>query len=66
MLVKPAHVRIQARREELELSREELAEKLKTTRLRIWRIETGKTKLTADELPDFAKALKCDVEDLVA
>ena len=61
----PANARIQAIREEKEMSRECLANKLETTRLQIWRIETGKTKLLADDLPRFARALGVDVAELV-
>ena len=57
---------IQTRREDLGLTRSELAKRLKTTKLRLWRIETGKTKVDADELRHFANALKTTVEALVA
>lgn len=58
--------RIQACREALGLSRADLAKRLKTTRLRVWRIETGKTELPSSELPAFARALTVDVAELVA
>lgn len=58
--------RIQLRREWLGLSREDLAQRLGTTRLRVWRIETGKTKLDSDELPKFAEALQTTVSELVS
>ncbi len=64
--MKPAHERIQAIREKQDLSREELAKRLGESRLWIWRIETGETKLLVEDLKRFAKALDVDVAELVA
>lgn len=58
--------RVQERREALEMTRSELAKKLKISPLKLWRIETGKTRLIADDLPSYAKALKTTIEDLLA
>lgn len=58
--------KIQERREALGLSRAQLAKSVKTTALRLWRIETGKTHLRADQVRPFAKALKTSIEELVA
>ena len=58
--------RIEARREGLGLSRHELAQKLGTTRMTVWRIENGKTQLPADELKAWAKALRTTVAKLVS
>lgn len=64
--ISPVGARIQAIREARDLSRIELAKKLRTNRLRIWRIETGETSLEADEVPRFARALGVDVAELFA
>ncbi len=61
-----AHERIQAIREGKGLSREQLAKLLNESRLWVWRIETGKTKLLAEDLPRVALALEVEVEELVA
>lgn len=65
--------RIQSRREALGLSRDELAKRLnaldkdlKLTRLKVWRIETGKQKVDADTLPLFAIVLETDAGSFVA
>lgn len=58
--------RIQEAREALGISRAELARRLDSTRMTIWRIETGKVQVPADHLRDFARALKTPVESLVA
>lgn len=63
--------RIQARREELGLSREDLANRLKaqglkTTRMTVWRVENGKQQITADGLKPWARALKTKATELVA
>jgi transcriptional regulator with XRE-family HTH domain len=49
---------IQKRREELGLSREELAQKAKLTYNAIWRIETGQREPLASTLGAIAKALE--------
>lgn len=48
------------------MSTGELAKKMKRPGRWIWRIETGATKLRVDDLPLFARALSCDVAELVA
>jgi transcriptional regulator with XRE-family HTH domain len=48
---------IQKRREELGMSREELAQKAKLTYNAIWRIETGQREPLASTLGAIAKAL---------
>jgi transcriptional regulator with XRE-family HTH domain len=58
--------RIQARREELGLTREQLAEKLETTRMTVWRVENGKQGVDADDLKKWAKALKTQPAELLA
>jgi transcriptional regulator with XRE-family HTH domain len=58
--------RIQARRLALGMSRQELAEKLNTTRMTVWRIETGKGQLPADRLRKWARALKTKATEFVA
>jgi transcriptional regulator with XRE-family HTH domain len=73
--------RIEARREALDLTRVQLAERLlslgmkhaatkktsmRATYLKVWRIETGRTRIHLEELPLYAKALKTTVEELVA
>ena len=58
--------RIQARRKALGLTRSELAERLGTTRLKVWRVETGKVQVPADDLPVWAKVLKTKPAELVA
>lgn len=68
--------RIWKRREELEMTRDELAQKLSDVAAkldsefefdfqRLWRVETNQTRVVADELPIYAKALKTSVEALV-
>ncbi|HET9748353.1 MAG TPA: helix-turn-helix transcriptional regulator [Casimicrobiaceae bacterium] len=57
---------IQSRREALDMSREELAQKLGTTRMQVWRVEAGKRVLRVDELKTWAKALKAKPSELIA
>jgi transcriptional regulator with XRE-family HTH domain len=58
--------RIQARREALGLSREDLAKRLGISALKLWRIETGRTAVKAHDLAAFAKGLRTKIEKLVA
>jgi transcriptional regulator with XRE-family HTH domain len=63
--------RIQERRNALGLSQTELAQKLTakgipSDKQKVSRIETGKTRLLADELPVYARVLKTTVEELLA
>lgn len=58
--------RIQAVREARGMSRAQLAKKLRTSRVRVWRLETGITPIHADYLPKVAKALDSTVAELVA
>lgn len=53
--------RIEGRRLELGLTRQDLASRLNTTRLRIYRLERGKTRIPLDELPKIARALRMKV-----
>ncbi len=62
----PANERIQTLREGRGWSREELGKRLKKSRLWVWRIETGETKLLAEDLPRFARVFDVGVEELVA
>ena len=48
------------------MSRKALAAKLKTTRVRVWRIETGVTPILADDLEKWARALRTTAAELVA
>lgn len=48
------------------MSRAQLAKKLRTSRVRVWRLETGITPIHADYLPKVAKALDSTVAELVA
>jgi transcriptional regulator with XRE-family HTH domain len=64
--VKSPGERIQALREESGLSRADLAKKLKASRLWVWRIESGETRLLVEDLPRFARALGVDVKALLA
>lgn len=57
--------RIMARRKQLGLSREALAQMLGKTRMTVWRVETGTTQIPADKLPMWAKALKTSPQRLV-
>jgi transcriptional regulator with XRE-family HTH domain len=57
--------RVQARRESLNMSRAQLAAKLGTTRMTVWRVETGKQHLRTDDLPAWASALQTTGADLV-
>jgi len=59
-------IRIRKRREELGMSRAELAAKLGTTRMSVWRVEAGKSQLRADALRPWARALKIKPTELVA
>jgi transcriptional regulator with XRE-family HTH domain len=67
----PAHRRILERRRKLQLTQEELAERLHNLGQAgldatiISKIERGVRALKADELPFFAAALECDVADLL-
>ena len=53
--------RIQEIRIAKKLSRQQLAERVGTTYLQIYRIETGVTEVAADAVPDFARALEVSV-----
>lgn len=47
------------------MTREQLAEKLETTRMTVWRVENGKQFVTSDDLPSWAKALKTRAAELL-
>lgn len=57
--------RIQARREELGLSRQFVAQKLGITRMTVWRVEAGERPLRVDELKSWAKVLKTTDAELL-
>lgn len=46
------------------LSNQDIAKKTGWHELRVWRLLTGKTDITADDMEVFADLLKCDVADL--
>jgi transcriptional regulator with XRE-family HTH domain len=46
------------------LSRAQLARRLGTTRMRIWRLENGATEVSADDVARIAEQLECRVETL--
>lgn len=48
------------------MSREELAQKLGTTRMQVWRVEVGKRPLRDHEFKTWAKALKTKPAELLA
>ena len=56
--------RIEEVREAQKMSRDDLAKKMGTTRMRIWRLENGTTEVSADDVPSFAEALGCSVAAL--
>lgn len=56
--------RIQEVREAKKISRQSLAEKLETTYLQVYRIETGVTVLSAEDVPRIAEALDVSVASL--
>jgi len=57
--------RIADRRKELGLSRNELARRLKTSYLRVYRVEKGASDLPVSELAKWAKALDSEPSELV-
>ncbi len=58
--------RIAEIRDEKGISRTQLAERLKRTRREVWRIETGRIQLLAEDLPVYARALRVSLVELVA
>lgn len=56
--------RIQKIRKARKMSRQEFAAELGTSYLQVYRIEKGVTEISADDVPEFARALRCDVADL--
>jgi transcriptional regulator with XRE-family HTH domain len=64
--VKSTGNKIRKRRQELGLTLEQLAAKVGSTRQKVWRLETDMTRVLADDVRLFAKALKTTVEDLCA
>ena len=62
----PVMNRIKEIREAAGLSREQLAEKTGTTGNHIWRLESGRTKLTHEWMTRLAEALACTPADLIA
>lgn len=62
----PVMNRIKEIREAAGLTQPELAEKVGTTTNHIWRLESGKTKLTVEWMTRLAEALACHPADLIA
>lgn len=58
--------KIQKKREELELSRELLAERAKLTRMHIYRIENAETRATITALRRIAKEFNVPLGELVS
>lgn len=58
--------RLRARRTELGLTLEEVAERAHMSLITVQRKETGERQLRVHELEALAKALECDPEDLIA
>lgn len=56
--------RIKRLRKASGLSRQQLADRLKTSYLRVYRIENGITPIPLNDIPAFAKALDVDVAAL--
>jgi transcriptional regulator with XRE-family HTH domain len=56
--------RIREIRERERLTRQELADRLGTTRIQVWRIEKGVTAVSAEAAADFAQALGVSVASL--
>ena len=61
----PVAARIVEARKAKKLSRQQLADKLKTTYLQVYRIETGVTEVSLDTAARYAKALRVPVEFLL-
>jgi transcriptional regulator with XRE-family HTH domain len=56
--------RMAAIREAAGMSRAELAKKLGWTEIRVWRLETGKTKVLAEDVQAYADACKVTVGEV--
>jgi len=61
---KPIHHRVKERVEAAKLSNADIAKKTGWHELRVWRLLSGKTDITAEDMEVFASILKCDVADL--
>jgi transcriptional regulator with XRE-family HTH domain len=57
-------IRIEELRKERDLSRAELAQQLRTTRMRIYRLEKGLTEITVGVAEKVARVLRVPVGDL--
>ncbi len=57
--------RIKRLRESKKLTRAQFADKLGVTYLQVYRIEKGISEVQPESVPDFARALDCQVDDLV-
>lgn len=57
--------RIRAMRNARNMTQEELAEKVNTTKQQIWRLENGQRQLTQEWLVRLSKALNCSIVDLL-
>ncbi len=58
------HDRLRELREQREPDRERFAKKMGISPIKLWRLETGRTKLSANDIPRFAKALSVTVAEL--
>ena len=47
------------------MSREDLATKLETTRMTVWRVENDKQGVDSNDLPRWAKALRTTAAELL-
>lgn len=56
--------RIEEIRKAKKLSRQELGDKLGLTYLQVYRMETGETEISADDIPEIAAALGCSITSL--
>jgi transcriptional regulator with XRE-family HTH domain len=64
MRKKPIHHRVKECVDAAGVSNAELARKTGWHELRVWRLLSGKTDLTAEDMEVIARILKCDVADL--
>lgn len=61
---KPIHERVQAHVDDAGLSNADLAKKTGWHELRVWRLLTGRTEISAEDMEVFAKVLGKPVADL--
>lgn len=58
------HERVARIRAAKNISRTQLARLLRTNRRHVWRIETGRLRLLAEDVPGYARALKVSVGEI--